>query len=116
MGFSLALVVAALMGGFAAPAPITKVSVRDDQFQVVKVLAPAELAEFRRQWESKREVETSLSRVGGQHVKLDIERQDSQGRWLYRTTGYVQLLSKQAKPVYKLQDPATFNRLIGAEK
>jgi hypothetical protein len=106
---------------FRTPAPITKVSVLDAGFELVKVLTPVELAAFRRHWENKKEVKgsfsrSSISKLGGEHFKLDIERQHSDARWLYQTTGYVQLVSKQVKPKYKLQDPKAFNRLIGAAK
>ncbi len=103
---------------FRKPAPITGVSVRDAHFQVVKVLAPTEITAFRQHWQGKQKVEASLSEIGGQHFKIDIRHQGSQrgGRWLYRTTGYVWLLDKFATPVYKVQDPKAFNRLIGAEK
>jgi len=106
---------------FRIRAPITRVSVRDAGFDVVKVLTPAELASFRPHWENKKEVKgsfskASFSKLGGEHVWLDIEHQHSDARWLYRTTGYVRMLSKKAKPVYKLQDPKAFNRLIGAAK
>ena len=116
MRFSLGLVTAALMGGCASPAPITGVSVRDAEFQVVKVLGPAELSEFRRHWENKQEVEAALSNVGGQHFKIDVDRRGAGDRWLYQTTGYVQVLDPWKTPVYKLQDPEAFNRLIGAKK
>jgi hypothetical protein len=59
---------------FRIRAPITRVSVRDAEFEVVKVLAPAELAAFRRHWENKREVKASFSKLGGENVSLDIER------------------------------------------
>jgi hypothetical protein len=107
----------ALLVGCAAPGPITGVSVRDANFDVVKVLSPAELAEFTRLWENKQEVQASLNNVGGQHFKVDIDRQQkSGGRWLYQTTGYAQYLDPLAQPVYKLQEPEAFNRLIGATK
>jgi hypothetical protein len=114
--FGFALLVAALVGGCASPDPITEVSVRDAQFQIVKVLTPAELSEFRRQWENKQEVTATLSNVGGEHFNIDIDRRGAGDRWLYQTTGHVQLLDPWRTPVYKLQDPEAFNRLIGANK
>jgi len=116
MRFSLGLLVATLVSGCASPVPITGVSVRDDEFQVVKVLAPAELAEFQRQWEEMVTVEVALPDAGGRHFKLDIDHRIAGGRWLYQTTGYVQLLSKAETPVYKVPNPVAFNRLIRATK
>jgi hypothetical protein len=107
---------AAFLGACAtsAPGPIRAVSVRNAQFEVVKILAPSELPEFAWQWENKRKVEASPGSLGGQHLKLDVQRQGSNGRWLYQTTGYVHLLSMQTQPIYRLPEPETFNRLIGA--
>jgi hypothetical protein len=116
MKLILLLVITVLVGGCASATRFTNVSVRDTEFREVKVLTAGELAEFRQQWKNKQEVKASLSEVGGQHFKLDIARQGTGDRWLYQTTGYVQLLSMQATPVYKLQDPQAFNRLIGSEK
>ena len=106
----------ALLVGCATLGPITGVSVRDANFQVVKVLSPAELVDFTRLWENKQEVQASLNSVEGQHFKVDITRQQSSARWLYQTTGYAQYLDPLAQPVYKLQEPEAFNRLIGVKK
>jgi hypothetical protein len=92
------------------------VSVRDANFRVVKVLAPAELAAFQEHWQNKQEVKTTFFKLGPQHYKLYIERRDADDQWLYMADGYVQVLSKQAMPAYKLQNPEVFNRLIGAAK
>jgi hypothetical protein len=102
------------MSTLALTARIARVSVRDDQFEVVKVLTPAERAEFQRYWDQKQEVKAALADVGGAHFALDIKCEESGGRWLYKTTGYVQFLSKKVTPVYKLRDPEAFNKLIGA--
>jgi hypothetical protein len=81
------------------------------------VLAPEELAAFQQHWENKQEVEDTLFKIEPQHYKLDIEYQHPGARWIYHTTGYVEMLHKFGKqPVYKLQDPEAFNRLIGATK
>src|SRR5688572_27472554 len=99
MRISLGLIVIVLIGGCASAVPVTRVSVRDAQFDLVKSLSPAELSEFQRQWENKQIVETLLSDVGGEHFKVDIERNGNGDRWLYHSTGHVQLLSKKATPV-----------------
>jgi hypothetical protein len=104
------------LGGCASLVQVKCVSIRDDKFEVVKELAPADLSEFQRQWSEKAIAKVSLSDVGGMHFKLDVGRGGSGERWLYQTTGYVQVLSKQESPVYKLPDPEAFNRLIGATK
>ena len=114
MRLNFVLLAAALVCGCSSPDPITNVSVRDARFEVVKVLTPAELSEFQRQWGNKEEVEATLSNVGGEHFKIDIDRKRHGDRWLYQTTGYTQMLNKGPKmPVYKLRDPGAFSRLIG---
>src|SRR4029450_6091143 len=116
MGFRLGLAFVVFVTSLALPERITRVSVSDKQAQVVKVLAPAERAEFQHHWDNKQEVKTPLAEVGGECFKLDIKREDSGGIWLYMTTGYVQLLTKKVTPMYKLRDPESFNKLIGAAK
>lgn len=102
----------------SAPGPITSVKVWNADFKVIKELTASEVADFERAWSAKMAVDNSLNNVGGEHFKLDIEMGGKSGdRWLYQTTGYVQVLAvKGGKPVYKLQDPEAFNRLIGAAK
>lgn len=111
-----AVMLVALFGACSEPEPITAVSVRDANFQIVKTLTSAELPEFTRLWEEKEEIRVPPPSLGGQHFKLDITSRDLGGRWLYQTTGYVQYLDPKTKPVYKLHDSERFNRLIGAAK
>jgi hypothetical protein len=118
MRSSIAVLAAGVSLACLAEQPITGVTVWDADFKVVKKLAVTELPEFERAWNAKTEVKVELSKVGGQHFKLDIAKGTTSGaRWLYQTTGYVQLLTvKAGKPAYKLNDPQAFNRLIGATK
>ena len=94
--------------------PITGVSVRNANFDVVKTLTPSELPEFTRLWDSKEQVDVERKKVGGTHFKLDIMRTNRDGRWLYWSTGYVWLLDVFPHPVYRIREPEAFNRLIGA--
>lgn len=98
--------------------PITRVTILDEQFRVVKVLDAPEIAEFERAWEEKEETDAGLRDAGGLHFKIDIERASaSSNRWLYQSTGFVRVLTMKAgRPVYRLQDPEAFNTLIGATK
>lgn len=102
----------------SASEPITSVKVWNADFKVIKELTAGELADFERAWSAKTAADNTLNNVGGEHFKLDIEKGGRSGdRWLYQTTGYVQVLAvKGGKPVYKLQNPEAFNRLIGATK
>jgi hypothetical protein len=96
--------------------PITAVTVRDADFNVVKVLSADEVPRFEELWTTKTEAGASLEDVGGSHYKLDIESKDSGDRWLYQSTGHVQVLSTKGASVYRIRDPSRFNELIGAER
>ncbi len=102
--------------GCASGGPVTGVTVLSADFQVIKVLSPEEIKLFEQHWERKSMVDVHLRDVGGRHYKLDISHKGSGNRWLYQSTGYVQVLSVQVKHVYKIQDEESFNKLIGATK
>lgn len=116
MLFIISLILSALTNNIAPPAPITGVTIRDDNFEVIKVLGKDELADFLRHWHSKQQVKKSLIDAGGKRFWINIQRGEKSVRWEYRSDGCVQLLSKKQFPVYELQDPAAFNKIIGAEK
>lgn len=116
MRFSIGLIASALIGGCTSLVQVNHVSIRDEKFDVVKELDPAELSVFQQQWSEKVITNPTLSEVGGLHFKLDIGCGDTSERWLYQTSGHIQKLSKQDSPVYKLPNPEAFNRLIGANK
>ena len=111
----ITVVVLLFLSGCSA-GPITSVTVRDAQFKVVKQLTASELAAFERHWSSKVEVKASLEDAGGRHFKLDVERGEKGNRWLYQTSGYVEVLSVLKKPVYRVREPESFNELIGAKR
>ena len=118
MRFAMPCLLALLSVACARTPPITRVTILDEHFRLVKVLDAAEVAEFERAWEEKEETDAVSGDAGGLHFKIDIERAGASGnRWLYRSTGVAQVLTMKAgRPVYRLQDPEAFNRLIGAMK
>jgi hypothetical protein len=118
MRYVMPCLLAILSTACAKTPPITSVRILDEHFKVAKVLSASEIADFEQAWEGKKEVGAVLQDVGGQHFKIDIERNNaSSSRWLYRSTGYAQILTMKAgRPVYGLQDPEAFNALIGATK
>jgi hypothetical protein len=118
----------ALYWRFHTPADITRVVVRDGQFQVIKELTgDDELPEFRRLWFDRVEADPELWRAAGQEsyghgaYKLDLRRPTKSGnrssRWLYDPSGLVKLLaiwrSIFVAPLYRLRSPEEFNKLIG---
>ena len=111
VGLVTASLVACAGGG-----AITGVTVRDDRLDVVKQLAPPELARFEQQWRTRSEVDASVEEVGGRRFVLDVGQEKRSSRWLYRTTGFAQVLSVKKTAVYKLAKPEAFNEIIGAGK
>ena len=91
---------------------VSKVTVRNSDFQVIKTLNDKEpLEEFSKIWGSKQVY--NGSEIPQWLYKLDIEQKGHGNRWLYDPKGYVQVLSKARVPVYVLP-PEPFNKLIGA--
>jgi hypothetical protein len=108
-----ALVVA---GCATSPPRATSVTVRDSNFNVIKELSAAEVTEFDRFWRGKSLLSSSTAartRPLGRHYKLDIRFGDRGARWLYDTSGEVQMLSVKMVPCYVVKDREAFNRLIG---
>lgn len=105
-------------GCTSAPKPIESVTVRDADFEIVKVLGEAEVREFESLLQQKDVVEAPFREgTGRRHYKLDVGRSGTSGRrWLYETTGHVTVLSAMRMPVYRLRDPGAFNRVIGAAR
>ena len=93
---------------------ITGVTVRDDRLDILKQLAPPEVARFEQQWRTRSEVDASVEEVGGRPFVLDVGQEKRSSRWLYRTTGFAQVLSVKKTAVYKLAKPEAFNEIIGA--
>ena len=106
----------AALGACAGPGAGLGVTVRDEHFEVVKMLGPEEVAAFARQWEAKAEVQVPLRGEGGVHFKLDIDQSNRSSRWLYYTSGLVTRLDYKLRPVYRVSDVAAFNHLIGAKQ
>ena len=101
--------------GCISNSPTTAVTVRNKEFEIVKSLSADEVVEFERLWQDKSEVSVPLNDAGGTHFKLDLTYGDDSDRWLYQTSGFVQMLSIDKSPVYQLRVPEAFNRLIGAQ-
>jgi hypothetical protein len=109
---------------------ITRVTVRDGKFQVIKELIGEEdLAAFRRLWFDRVEADPASWRAAGQETyghgayKIDVRRTKSGNRkagnrWLYDPSGLAKPLvilwrSILVAPLYRLRSPQEFNRLTG---
>ena len=103
---------------------ITKVTIRDPRFQLVKEIDGGDdLAAFRRMWDDRIEADPGLWKSAGQEFyghgayKLDIRRAKSGSRWLYHPSGLTKVLAIWraiwVAPLYRLRSPEEFNKLIG---
>jgi hypothetical protein len=103
---------------------ITKVTIRDPHFQVIKEIDGGDdLAAFRRMWDDRIEAAPELWKAAGQETyghgayKLDIRRAESDSRWLYHPTGLTKVLAIWraiwVAPLYRLRSPQEFNKLVG---
>lgn len=113
---SLVTLLATACTGAETPA-ISKVSVRDKAFVVVKELSPEEIKTFEALWANKVRVSEPFA-ISDQeaHFKLDITRGAASDRWLYSVSGRTSVLSIQQKAAFQLKDVDAFNKLIGATK
>ena len=94
---------------------IAKVSVRDQNFEVVKTLTSApDLAAFNALWAAKT-VREPASRSEFIY-KIVVERGGRSVSWLYDPAGFVQVLSVGRTPVYGVSDPQAFNRLLTIDR
>jgi hypothetical protein len=112
------------IGPLARTGGIVKVTVRDQNFQIVRVLASeADLAAFRALWSALIEVDLrSWTPAPGQpHHSLIIEWSGRDGRarsshWFYHPGGFVNLLAILpaiwVAPLYRTPDPDAFEAML----
>jgi hypothetical protein len=98
---------------------IVRVSVRDHNFQLVKVItSDGDLASFRKMWSTLVEADPGLCRqaASGVHYKLDIQWASHGSRWLYDPAGFVRVLgiwrAIWVAPLYRMPTPGEFNRIL----
>ena len=108
------LVLMLLLSGPALAQGVSKVSVRDQNSELVKTLTSArDLAAFEALWSAKT-VREPASRSEFIY-KIVVERGGRSVSWLYDPAGFVQVLSVSRTPVYEVSDPQAFNRLLAIE-
>lgn len=77
-----------------------------------RVLSVRPGGEVARQWEAKTPVDGGPARQWS--YTLDVARDGAGDRWRYDPAGYVQVLTMARNAqVYRLPDPARFNRALG---
>jgi len=102
-----------LVAEVASAGYISRISVRNNNFEVVKVIKDQQsLQQFEKAWKEKKVIKTT--QLTQWLYKIDIEGEGYDDRWLYDPSGYVRVLSKVKTPVYRLSDAESFNKLVGA--
>ncbi|MBW1811488.1 MAG: hypothetical protein JRJ87_25085 [Deltaproteobacteria bacterium] len=110
----LGLLLSLLMPSKSTAQSVTKVTIRNKDFEVVKILEKkTELAEFALHWEKKvkQKNEVSVKWL----YKLDVSKADKGNRWLYDPAGWTRILSKKMTPIYKIASKEEFNKLLGID-
>jgi hypothetical protein len=103
-----------LLPGSVLAQDVSRVSVRNGSFELVKTLTSApDLAAFDALWSDKT-VREPASRSGLVY-KIDVERGGHSVRWLYDPAGFLQVLSAGRTPVYEIAAPQAFNRLLAID-
>ena len=96
----------------ASAGDISLVSVRNKDFQVIKVINDQKsLQQFEKAWKEKKK--TKNPSHPNWLFKIDIEGKGHGDRWLYDPSGLVQVLSKIRTRIYEISDAESFNKLIG---
>ena len=114
-------------GPFARGRTIVQVTVRDQDFRIVRVLASEqELAAFSRLWATAIETDhrSWVPPPGRTHHMLDIRWRDRRGRtrssrWLYHPDGCMNLLAILraiwVAPLYRMPSPSAFETLLRSQ-
>jgi hypothetical protein len=88
------------------------VTIRNDKFEVIKVLTKRkDTSAFQTIWKQKKQ--TSASLVLDWSYKIDFA---DGSRWLYDPRGYAMLVSTKHVPLYRIPQPGRFNALLGAKR
>ena len=89
---------------------ISDIKIRNSDFKVIKTInSPTELAEANNEWKQLIQIE-SLPNTNWTH-KIDITSNTIGGRWLYNKEGYVAKLNKRLKPMFKVKNVESFNKV-----
>jgi hypothetical protein len=115
------------LGPLAHGRTIVQVTVRDQDFRVVRVLASEhDLAAFGGLWATMTEADLRSSALppGRAHHKLDIQWRDRSGRrhtsrWLYHPGGFLNLVAIWraiwVAPLYRMPSPSAFETLLRSQ-
>ena len=94
------------------PEPITRVVVRNESFEVGRMLDSASLERFTPLWRARREVDPASVDRRSLRYMLDITEGERTNRWFYSPEGSTTVLTLKQAPVYLLDDPRAMNELL----
>ncbi len=90
---------------------ISEVVVRDSDFNIVRIInQPEQIREINRLWKELQQIH-ELPNTNWTDT-LDIKANQYEGRWCYNRQGYLAYLNVFLEPMFKVEDPAAFNKLI----
>jgi hypothetical protein len=91
---------------------IYKITVLNNNFQQIRIIdQPQILKEINELWGEFEPIDEFPDMKWT--YKLDIDSNKLSGRWLYNEAGYLGKLNKQLKPMFKIKNQETFNKLLG---
>ncbi len=104
---------ATLMAAFGGAAVITKVTVRNEKFEQTRTPAsPRELERFNLLFAKKKKAKPPEGLKWTNKLDIEQGRRRKSTRWLYHPDGWLVVLSKALTPVYMLESPDEFRKLV----
>jgi len=112
MRIRLGILLVLLTSAFACNEEFQEVQVLDRNRQAIRVLRdPSELQILAQHWSQREEKEKPTDIIWTFHV--NIRHGEHWTTWLYHPDGWMQVLTKQRVPTYKISEPETVNKLLG---
>jgi hypothetical protein len=112
MRIRLGILSVMLMSALACNGQFQEVQVLDWNGEAIRVLRdPSELQILAQHWSQREEKEKPTDIIWTFHV--NIRQGKHWTTWLYHPDGWMQVLTKQRVPTYKMSEPETVNRLLG---
>jgi hypothetical protein len=131
MGVSIGTVVRAMIWRWRGPVAnarkIVKVTVRDQDFRIIKVItSDRDLAAFHGMWSKMTEAEHKLWTTGSGRFRYTLDIQSTghnsrtrSNRWHYHSDGFVSLLAIRRAiwiaPLYRMPCPSEFEKILRAD-
>ena len=112
MRIKVGILMILLVSAFACNGAFQEVKVMDRNGQSIKVLRdPSELQILAQHWSQRQEKGKPANISWIFHV--NIRQGGDWTTWLYHPDGWMQVLTKQRVPTYKISEPEAVNKLLG---